>query len=291
MKKYLLSFFCFFLSLTPYGVYGNGVILVSVPPYQEMVKQVAGNRFEVLSVVPTGVDPHQWEPSYKDIGHLDKGFIWFTIGESFEGNLARKLKSANPQLEVVSLADCVKKISSSCCSLHALGADTHFWLSPLAAIEQAEIIETTLSRHFPEQSKAFKSNFAALKRQLTLLNEKSALALTPFKGDIIVTSHGAFTYYANAYNLEQLVIEPEDGKEPGTRAIVDLTKKIETMKPQVIGLFLEPQHSNKAAKMLARSLDLPTFMIDPYAENYIQTIEDLTQIVVKNGKRPPNHRP
>ena len=73
-------------------------ILVSLPPYQKLTERIAGETFQVESIVPQGANPHIYEPTIKQITSLGQGTIWFRIGESFEKKILPVLKGNNPKL-------------------------------------------------------------------------------------------------------------------------------------------------------------------------------------------------
>src|SRR5436853_4025202 len=48
------------------GVNGPAVV-ASFYPYQFLASRVAGDRFAVSALVPPGVEPHDWEPTPRDV--------------------------------------------------------------------------------------------------------------------------------------------------------------------------------------------------------------------------------
>ncbi|MBM3192918.1 MAG: hypothetical protein FJZ59_01635 [Chlamydiae bacterium] len=280
MKKYLLLLLCLFscskpkenLSLTP-------LILVSVEPYVSMVQEIAGDAVIARCVLPSYVDPHNWEAKHKDLESYDKATLWFTIGEGFESPLLKKLKSINPHIKSIPLFQTFERISS-CCDHHhdhshahnESGFDTHFWLDPILDIKQAKVICDTLSRLIPEKALMFEENYFHLKEKLTHMDETFSKSLKPLRNKILVTSHGAYTYFCKRYNIKQLVIEPSEGKEPRPKDLTLLVNELNKEHSQILGIFTQPQHSNKAAKILANALSVKVYSVDPYKKNYLETM-------------------
>jgi len=253
---------------------GKPKILVTVEPYVEMVHQIAGDKVEILSVIPAGVDPHNWEPTIKDMSKLGNARIWFTIGETFEGTLFKKLHEVTPSLSEVSLASVVDLISPEAHAHPGCNAcyDTHLWLSPKEDIKQSKLILETLIHLMPDESQYFAKNQASLEAKLVKMDQRLTKSLAPYKGKVLVTTHGAYTYFCRDYGIKQLVIEPSSGKEPRSQDITKVVNQIRTEKANIIGIFIQPQHANKAAKKIAALMKFPIYMVDPYEREYLKTM-------------------
>ena len=266
------------------------IVLVTVPPYQKMVTQLASDAVEVIPVIPPHVDPHNWEPTYKDMERLRGAIVWFTIGEGFEPSLAKKLTEVNPKMHIYNLNTQISAPKSAENHYHSDNEsrrnhhnhpeyDTHTWLAPIFAKQQASFIANILSDIVPLEDAEIKNNYLKLEETLKELDVNSTHALLPFHGDIIVTTHGAYTSYCDAFNLIQVVIEPSEGKEPRMGEITSLISDLKKDKARIIGIFTQPQHSNKAAMIIARDLNIPTYEVDPYEADYIETIRRITTII------------
>lgn len=254
------------------------LVLVTLEPYVEMCRQIAGDTVEVQAVIPPSVDPHTWEPTIQQVAKLHGAHYWFTIGEVVETSLTKKLKEANPDLIQVALYDGIERLPEP--SAHCKHCfDTHMWLSPKAASKQAEIMFRGLAALVPEQEEMYRKNLNALRKELHDLDLACQTALKPFAGKILLTSHGAYTYFCHDYDLKQFVIEPTSGKEPRTKDMTELLDKIKKEKQNIVGVFYQPQHSNKAASLFASKLDLRTYIVDPLAKDYMKTIETLKEII------------
>jgi zinc transport system substrate-binding protein len=269
------------------------IILVSVAPYIELIQQIAGDSVDVRCAVPPGIDPHNWEPTYKDMDYLQGAVAWFTIGEEFEPRLSTKLYETSPDLVIYNLQGEVPTLPSNCgnsCHKHESNqihwADSHFWLDPILDIYQARFIEKILSSLSPDLILMYKENLKKLENDLLQLNESTEKKITDAHGSgkYLVTTHGAYTYYCGRYNLYQIIIEPSGGKEPRTQEITKITEQIQKKSAAIVGVFLQPQHSNKAALIIAQKLNLPTYTIDPYKQNYMETIRLLTAAVVAHPR-------
>ena len=268
---------------------GKPLVLVTVEPYVEMVEQIAGDSVEVMAVIPAEVDPHNWEPTLKDVSRLQKAKVWFEIGESFEPALERRLHEVNNQMVFYNLNHQVKTVQSPDHHDHAHGHhhhhefDTHTWMSPALALAQARFIAPVLSDLVPLQDEMIKQNYLKLEEELKELDASCATSLKPYHNDILVTTHGAYTYYCDAYGLQQEVIEPSGGKEPLMGELSSQVKHLRAERNRIVGIFIQPQHTNKAAKIIANDLGIEAYMLDPYAKDYTETIRRLTLFITRSG--------
>ncbi len=291
MKKYLFLVLCLFgCSKIKEPTPEKPLILLSVEPYVSMVEEIAGSAVTAKCVLPAYVDPHNWEPKHRDLTEYDHAQIWFTIGEGFESPLLKKLKSIDPKLKAVSLSANIEKLHG--CDHHHhhdnCSFDTHFWLDPLVDIKQAKIICDTLSTLIPEKSALFEKNYGALKDKLTRIDKAFSTSLKPVNNKILATSHGAYTYFCKRYNIRQFVIEPNEGKEPRPKDLTHLINDLKKEHNEILGIFTQPQHSNKAAKILAQALLIPLYSVDPYKKNYIETMV-LLETYLTNNHVKTNH--
>lgn len=254
------------------------LVLVSIAPYQFLVERIAGERVEVRSVVPTGSNPHAFEPTSHQVSDMARGRIWFRIGEPFEEKIIPFLKERNKSLTIHDLREGISLIEEN----HALGCshcsmdhlDRHIWLSPTQASLQAEGIKDVLSRQFPEDELAFQQNLEKLKDDLAFLDEEIRVILKPIAERVILVSHPAFGYFCKEYGFEQLSVEYE-GKDPRPKHLEQIIQKAVSHHAEV-ALAL-PQYNNKGAQLIAEKLHLPVHLIDPYSSDYFETMRKLSR--------------
>ncbi len=258
------------------------LILVSIAPYHFLAKEIAGELFEVQSVVPTTANPHTFEPTSSQVLDISSSDVWFKIGEPFEEKIISILKKRKPELMVADLRDGIDLIdqesSLSCqnCSMDHL--DRHIWLSPKLAQKQAMTIERVLSEKFPENALFFKENLSELLNRLNLLDKELQQILVSVPKRTILVSHPAFGYFCKEYDLVQISVEYE-GKDPRPKHLEQILKRAVSESMEV-ALAL-PQYNNKGAQFIAEKLHLPVRFIDPYSSDYFETMLKLAHIIAE----------
>jgi zinc transport system substrate-binding protein len=282
MLKYIILICLFFIACqkNPAGRSAKPLILVSVAPYKSLTKQIAGDEFDVATIVPAAANPHSFEPTASQVIAVSQGAVLFTIGESFEGKIIPILKKRNSELAVVDLRKGIELIDGesglgcSHCGMDHL--DRHVWLSPRLMSRQAETIAKALGEKFPEKKEEFQKNLVRLQENLISLDREIEEILKGVANRTILVSHPAFGYFCKEYNLKQLSVEYE-GKEPRPRHLEEILNRAVT---ESMGLALAlPQYNNKGAQLIAEKLHIPIRMIDPYSSEYFETMRKLAQLI------------
>ncbi|MFD3261517.1 metal ABC transporter solute-binding protein, Zn/Mn family [Paenibacillus lentus] len=70
-------------------------IQVSFYPMYEFTRQVAGDLADVEMLVPSGVEPHDWEPAPRDIAKLEKADVFIYNGAGMEGWVEQVLSAVS----------------------------------------------------------------------------------------------------------------------------------------------------------------------------------------------------
>lgn len=264
----------FFLLLLFSSLYAAPDVVVSIPPTKYLVERIAGEHITVETLVPRGADPHTYEPTSRQVIAASNAKIWFRIGEGFERTRVTLMKNA----EHVDLQKGIDLLPS-CPSCPHAGFDTHTWLSPRLLIVQAHLIEKALSRHFPESASLFSSNLIALEKELLDLDTLIQGQLASHETRLILVTHPAFSYFCRDYNFFQMSIEA-DGKEPSPKYLTNLL--FEARKRAIKTIFIEPEHEIKGAIRLASELGAVTVSVDPYKENVIENLKEISSAFAKS---------
>ena len=93
--------------------------------------------------------------------------------------------------------------------------------------------------------------------------------LEPIKNQLIMVSHPAYAYFCRDYQLRQLSIEFE-GKDPAPQQLNTILNR--AREAQIKKIFIQMQYSSKGARLFARELNAQIVTLDPYAEDYINTM-------------------
>ena len=233
---------------------GKLSVTASFYPIAEFTNAVGGDNVDVYTLVPDGVEPHDWEPSPRDFTRLGRSKLFFYNGmvESWAEKAITTLSDTN--IKGVELGKGLYNINGN--------NDPHVWISPQKAIIETNRIVDALSQNDPKNADAYKKRGEEYCKKLKKLDAdlKEIVKQSPKKK--FVTSHAAFGHLAKDYGLEQLAIEgisPEAEPTPADmKNLVELVKK-----ENVKFVFMETLTSPKLAQLIAKETGAEVLVLDP----------------------------
>lgn len=254
-------------------------VLVTLAPQKDLVAKIAGDTVFVQSLIPPGANPHVYEPTAREVLALPQADLWFRMGEPIETRFANLFASHQPHLMTVDTQEGLYLLPSSCGHSHhpeeLLSVDTHTWLSPHLLAQQATRITDALSLAYPDQETFYRENLASLLDELGALDTEIRALFAAKPHLAILVSHPAFAYFCHDYGLHQLSVEKGE-REP---SIAELSALLEEVKVEhVQRVFLQEQYNNKPTQMIARALNLPTYVVDPYAEDVLANLKRMAYL-------------
>lgn len=236
---------------------GKPVVVATIYPMWEFSRQVAGDRAEVVPLVPPGVEPHDWEPSPRDVSQVQRSAVFVHSGTSIDAWAERLLADLGGGRTVVVSA-------SRGITLLRIGAaaDPHVWLDPGLARLQVQAIAAGLEQADPDGRTAYASNAQAYVARLDALDQAFAAGLRDCPRHEIVTSHAAFAYLGRRYRLTEISVmglAPE--AEPSPADLAAIVKTARRLK--VTHVFFEPLVSARLAQALAREIGATPLPLNP----------------------------
>jgi len=165
-------------------------------PLYDFTKKIAGDFAEVESLIPAGVDPHDFEPSLKQVADIYGADIFIYLGESMEPWAAKIAQNLDKQgIKVIEVGKGLIKNN-----------DPHVWLDPVLAKTISERICEGIVSIDREHEKTYKENLVNLSNKFDELdNAFKVLAEKAARKDIVV-SHAFLGYVADRYGFNQVAI-------------------------------------------------------------------------------------
>jgi zinc transport system substrate-binding protein len=145
---------------------------------------------------------------------------------------------------------------------HAGGTDPHVWLDPLRLAAIAAATADALGDIDPANGQTFRENAEAYAAELEALDAEMREGLASCSSRLLVVSHAAFGYLADAYDLEQesiAGISPEVEPDPARLAELDALVREEG----VTTIFTETLASPDVARTLADEAGVTTAVLNP----------------------------
>lgn len=202
---------------------GKVSIVATFYPLAEFAQQVGGKLVDVKSLVPNGIEPHDYEPTPQDIRDIQTAQVSiFNGGEldpwaaKLEDGLRKKGTLVINMINDLGIAAKSDK--------PAYDIDPHIWLDPVIAQQEIAIIRNTLIKVDPNHSQEYLGNSAAFTAQLAKLDQDYQQGLAICSLHEIITSHAALGYLAQRYNFVMDAISglsPE--QEPSAKRIAEIS--------------------------------------------------------------------
>ncbi|CAN7527982.1 metal ABC transporter substrate-binding protein [Paenibacillus sp. LjRoot153] len=242
-------------------------VVTSFYPMYEFTKQVAGEHANVIALIPAGSEPHDWEPSAKDMKKVKEADVFIYNG-IVEGWAEQALQSAANSKRVVVEAskgiDLIQGLHEEEEEEedHSHDLDPHVWLSPLLAQREVEAIAQGLIAVDPTHKDDYRNNTDRYIAKLKALDDTFRETLATVKHKEFVTQHAAFGYLAKEYGLTQVPIaglSPEEEPAPDKMAeIIQFAKE-----KQVKTIFFETLVDPKVATTIAKEINARTDVLNP----------------------------
>lgn len=235
---------------------------------------VGGDEAEIINMVPTGTEPHDWEPSSHDMLKVQNADVLFYNGLGMESWIDSVKESVGGgDAKYVELSKGLEDKDA---------ADPHVWLSPKNAIEMTEVITEKFCELDPDNAINYRINAGDFKMQLDELDKRYAEELAPYKGKSIVVSHEAYSYLCGSYGIEQVAVEgviPES--EPSPEQMKDIIDYIN--QNHIKYIFFEELLSPKVVQTISDETGAQLLELNPFeglsqedidaGENYITVME------------------
>ncbi len=276
------------------------IVFTSFYPIHFATDQIGGEKIELYSVIPNGSEPHNYEPSMKEIAKVENGdiFIYNGVGmEPWSDKLSDNLTKKG--IKTLNLSEYVELIlveeGEDDHDEHDHGIyDPHIWLDPINMDKMAYQIMVELSELDKANGNFYRENYDLFSKRIKELDLDYRSQLKNRARDTILVSHEAFVYLTKRYGLEQVSvtgITPHE--EPSPRTLARLFDKIEEEKFEYI--FLESLASPKVVELLAKEGNLRILDLNPLSgltkeeldnnEDYFsvmkQNLENLIKALVK----------
>jgi ABC-type Mn2+/Zn2+ transport system permease subunit/ABC-type Zn uptake system ZnuABC Zn-binding protein ZnuA len=233
----------------------------------DIVRNVAGERARVTSLVPIGVDPHAFEPTPSDLRKVVAADILVVNGaglETFLGSLIDASAGNRPVIEASAGLTSREATADEAPPAHkgesvaAAGVhetDPHFWLDPVLVETYADNIRDGLTAIDPADASVYATNAAAYRRRLADLDAeiRSLIDTVPESDRLMVTNHDDLGYLADRYGLRivgTVIPSVSTGASSSARELAALIDRIRASGARTI--LLEVGASPDLADQVAR---------------------------------------
>ena len=250
-------------------------IFVSIPPQKWLADQVGGKLVSTHVLVDRGQEPHNFEPTPRQVAALFGSHLYFTVDMEFEREISRKINQSSTSVQILDVTRSIRKISitgrnhregnsSLAEGFNHNGLDPHVWLAPANLKIMATEMGSAMAAVDPVNKAVYEGKVEKVVAILDRLDQEIQHKLAPYTGSTFYVFHPAFGYFAHAYNLHQEAVEFE-GKSPSPRQLYSLVSRAKAEKVKVV--FVQPQFDRKSAQAVAHAIGGKVVALDPLAED------------------------
>jgi ABC-type Zn uptake system ZnuABC Zn-binding protein ZnuA len=228
------------------------VVVATLAPLADIVAQVLGDRGEVVSLIPSGVDSHTYEPRPGHVAPLTEADAFFGNGLDLNPAAVALAEANLPEgAPLVLLGDealTADQLSDEHWHEHdggephnhshdddgephthdddgdRGGVNPHVWTSVPNVLAYVEVVASTLVELDPDGADGYAERADAYRDELEGLDEAIRAAVDTLEESRrkLVVYHDAWAYFGREYGVE--VVQPSDHAEPSAsdvRAIID----------------------------------------------------------------------
>jgi zinc transport system substrate-binding protein len=180
-------------------------VVASFYPMYEFVKQVGGDRVDVSTLIPIGIEPHDYDPTIQQILNAQSAsmLVYNSPG----------LETWVPKINAKFALDASNGITlRSSTDPNSHGTDPHVWLDPILAKKEVENIRDGLIKVDSVNAAYYSATTKKFAGQLDSLDTSIRTMLPTCQKKDFIAFHEAFGYFAKRYGLNQhsvLGISPE----------------------------------------------------------------------------------
>lgn len=240
---------------------GKLSVVASFYPLYFLAQQIGGDKASVANVTPAGAEPHDYEPTARDIAGIEDSGLLIIDGRGLEAWSDRVRKNLDPAKTVVVVAGegfMTRQVEEEGKTI----VDPHVWLSPPLVAQMADRIAAGFAKADAPNAAYYRENADALKAKLETLDAEYRRGLADCARKDFITSHAAFGYLAASYGLTQVAITGiSPDAEPSSKALAEIAKFAKDNGVKYV--FFESLVSPKLSDTIAKEIGAKTLVLDP----------------------------
>lgn len=236
-------------------------IVTTLFPQYDFARIIAGDKAEVIKIIPWGSESHTYDPSVKDISEVSKADIYIYTGKDIEPWAATLAENTDSNAAVVDLSQNITLLEYKTDNNdgenpkhqhHSHDYDSHIWTNPKNAAVMANDILNAICNADSQNADYYKANAGKLKAEIAELDSELCKISDLYDGrTIYFGGRFAFLYMFEQYGLKykSAYLGCGEETEPGIKTISELCDSIKREKARYI--FGEELSEGKIANAIS----------------------------------------
>jgi zinc transport system substrate-binding protein len=254
------------------------IIAVSIVPESTFIQAICGDKVDVVTMIPSGMSPTNYEPSPEKISTFQNADIYFAIGVPTEqANIYSKI---NENTKLIRLDEMVEKIYEDR-FFEDGGRDPHIWLSLKRVKVMLEIMTEEISLLDEENREYYEENKEIYLQKIDATNLVLEEMFAKSDDTCFIAYHPSFGYIAEEYDLMMYTLE-KNGKEATPRhlqELIDLAKEKE-----IDTIFYQTEVNSRQSEEFAEEIGGNATSLSPLASNYLKNMENMAKKIIEGMK-------
>lgn len=223
-------------------------VVATTTQIADLARQIAGERAEVLSLLPANADAHDFEPTPRDVERVSDADLILRHGLGLDDWIVTLIAESGSDAASVTVTEGITPLISDG------KPDPHVWLDVAHAKVMVERIEEALVAADEEGAETYRANAARYQQELDELDRwiRQQIDTIPEANRGIVTTHDAIRYYVEAYGLRwvgAIIPSLDTQAQPTAQATAALVDRIRA--EGVRAIFAEASLNPDLARQLA----------------------------------------
>ena len=248
------------------------VVATSVLPIAGIVDRLLPpGAAELRVLVPPGASPHSFEPGMEQLAVIQRADLVLEVGHpafAWESNWLDGLLAGTGTDRV--------RLSDGCAWLED---DPHVWLDPDCLHTLTERAAAALVGLFPERATEVRDRLEVLRREIAAEDDSIRASLSDLHGRAFLAQHAAWGYFARAYDLEQIAVLSHGSGDGGAARLAEVIDRARAAGIRTV--FVQPQFSTEAARMVAREIGAGIRPLDPLRRDPLEALGETTEAVLE----------
>lgn len=277
MRNLIIGSLAVFLTACAQSSDSSRLLTVSIEPERYILQQLAGDNFEIVTLLDNGADPETYEPSMSKRMNVDKSIAYFTIGSlPFEQTITSTL---NDKVTIVDTSEGISWLYGTHHDHHADAdddhddmPDPHTWIS----LKNIRVIATNMAKGLKlidvANAATYDSNLATFLAHVDSLDTDFAARLSAMPRKAFAIWHPSLSYFARDYQLNQIAV----GQESKEISLNSRKQIVETaVNDSVSVFFYQQEYDPRQINSISQAIGSRLIQINPLnfdIENELSTI-------------------
>lgn len=249
-------------------------LTVSIEPQRYLLEQIAGDKWQVNTVLEKGADPENFDPPMSTMKKAMSSRLYFSMGTlPFEQALIDRMNEGGERVKTVDTSAGIRRLHGTHGSHgshdghnHHSAEDPHIWTSVGNSRLMARNMLNALIELDPDNSDYYTANFNRLDARLDSIDREIRTLLDPCQDATFVVWHPSLSYFAADYGLNQVAMGLEN-KEVSPMQMKDNIDRARQLGARV--MIVQPDFDQNRSTELARQIGATTLSVNLMSDSWI----------------------